>query len=361
MKLGCSSCGTAHPFDPRRVRCDCGGTLTVAGAPAFDPAQVSGERSLWRYRHALPLPPDAAPVTLGEGLTPLVSADWGDIPVWLKCEHLNPTGSFKDRSSALLTTALRAAGVTEVAEDSSGNAGSSLAAYAARAGIAATVYVPAHASPVKQAQIAAYGARLVAVPGPRIEAARTVQHAVDAGAVYASHVYHPLVTHGFKTIAFEIVEQLGVAPPMVLLPVGHGTLLLGLAQGFAELRAARCIERLPRLVGVQAALCAPIAAAWARGEEEATPIDEGETVAEGARIAAPVHSRAVLAAVRQSDGMLLAVSEAEIMAARQRLAHQGFYIEPTSALPLAALDRLGDAAGNAVVVLTGSGFKAVSR
>lgn len=358
MQLLCSLCRTVHLFDPRRVRCECGGTVTLVGAPAFDAAQVTGERSFWRYRHALPLPPEAAPVTLGEGMTPLVSAEWSGIPIWLKCEHLNPTGSFKDRGSALLTTALRAAGVKEVVEDSSGNAGSSLAAYAARAGIAATVYVPAHASPVKQAQIAAYGARLVAVPGPRIEAARAVQRAVDEGAVYASHVYHPLVAHGFKTIAFEIVEQLGAAPPLVLTPVGHGTLLLGLAQGFAELAAAGRIERLPRLVGAQAALCSPIAAAWARGAEEAVPVEEGETVAEGARIAAPVHSRAVLAAVRRSGGMLVAVSEAEIAAARQRLAHQGVYVEPTSALPLAALDHLTGAADGAVVVLTGSGFKA---
>lgn len=359
MKLLCARCGISTSFDPRRLRCDCGAALALLDAPAFDPAQVlETERTLWRYRHALPLPPGVMPVTLGEGMTPLVPADWAGLTIWLKCEHLNPTGSFKDRGTTLLATALAGAGVDQVVEDSSGNAGSSLAAYAARAGIEATVYVPAHASSVKQAQIAAYGAQVITVPGPRIEAARAVQRAVDGGATYASHVHHPLVTHGMKTIAFELVEQLGAAPQAVLVPVGHGTLLLGLAQGFAELQAAGCIERLPRLVGAQAAMCAPIAAAWARGEEEADPVDEGETAAEGARIAAPVHSRAVLAAVRRSGGELVAVPEAEILTAQQRLAHQGFYVEPTSALPLAALDRLTRTGSGAIaIVLTGSGFK----
>jgi threonine synthase len=346
-------------MDPLRFRCDCGGPLAVAGAPRFDPARVDArDHTLWRYRHALPLPEEATPVTLGEGGTPLVRAKCEGLSVYLKCESLNPTGSFKDRGTSVLATALAVARVKSVVEDSSGNAGASLSAYAARAGIKATVYVPVHASPVKQIQIAAYGAEVVAVPGPRAEAARAVLEVVEEGAAYASHVYHPLIHHGMKTAAFEIYEHLTAAPDAVVLPVGHGSLLLGLVMGFAELRQAGCIERLPRLFGVQPSACAPLATAWAHGADEPVPVAEEETVAGGARIAAPVRGREVLAAVRASDGAVVAVADDETLAAQRRLAHQGFYVEPTSALVVAALDRLRSRLeGTVVVVLTGSGFK----
>ena len=357
MDVQCALCHRTYPPDPTRVRCECGGVLDLRGAPALDPARIqSRDFTLWRYRHALPIPPDVPPVTLGEGMTPLVEARWGDLPVLLKCEFLNPTGSFKDRGTTVLVTALAAAGVDHVVEDSSGNAGCSLAAYAARAGIRATIYVPAHASPVKQAQIAAYGAQRVPVPGPRSQAARAVLEAAASGAVYASHVYHPLIHAGMKTAAYEIWEQLGGRlPDAVVLPVGHGSLLLGLAQGFAELGG-----RVPRLFGVQAAACAPLAAAWEAGVADPLPVPEGETVAEGVRIAAPVRGRAILEAIRRSGGAVLAVSDAEALAARERLAHQGFFVEPTSALAVAALDPLRPRLeGTVVVILTGSGFKSM--
>ncbi len=350
----CSWCGRTYPPDPTRVRCECGGVLELTDAPTLDPSRIRPEDfTLWRYRHALPVPPDVPPVTLGEGMTPLVEARWGDLPVFFKCEYLNPTGSFKDRGTTVLMTALAAAGVEHVVEDSSGNAGSSLAAYAARAGVRATIYVPAHASPAKRAQIAAYGAQLIAVPGPRSEAARAVLEAAAAGAVYASHVYHPLITAGMKTAACEIWEQLGRRlPDAVILPVGHGSLLLGLARGFAELGGR------PRLFGVQAAACAPLAAAWEEGAAEPLPIPEGETVAEGVRIARPVRGRAILEAVRASGGAIIAIPDEETLAARKRLAHQGFFVEPTSALAVAALGRLRPRLqGTVVVMLTGSGLK----
>ncbi len=354
----CPRCRRTYPPDPTRVRCDCGGALDLRGTPALDPARIRRDDfTLWRYRQALPIPPDVPPVTLGEGMTPLVEARWGDRPVFLKCEFLNPTGSFKDRGTTVLVTALAAAGVGHVVEDSSGNAGCSLAAYAARAGIRATIYVPAHASPGKRAQIAAYGAELVTVPGPRSQAARAVLEAAASGAVYASHVYHPLIHAGMKTIAYEIWEQRGGRlPDAVVLPVGHGSLLLGLAQGFAELGG-----RMPRLFGVQAAACAPLATAWEAGAADPLPVPEGETVAEGVRIAVPVRGRAILEAVRAGGGAFLAVTDEEALRARERLAHQGFFVEPTSALAVAALDRLRPhLEGTVVVILTGSGLKALS-
>jgi threonine synthase len=384
MKLRCYRCGREWPFDPTRCRCACGrlrrGVFEIVGGPVFDPARVREDvHNLWRYRQALPLsaalplraalpssaalPLSIALVTLGEGWTPLVDLDWGDHPIQVKVESLNPTGSFKDRGAALLVTALRASGVREVVEDSSGNAGAALSAYAARAGLDATVYVPAHASSVKQAQIAVYGADVVAVPGSRTDTARAVLQAVDEGAIYASHAYSPLYAQGMKTIAFELWEQCGgCTPGSVVVPLGHGGLLLGLHTGFDELLAAGLIERHPRLVGVQAEACAPLARAWKEGAREVEPVEEGETVAGGVRIAAPPWGRQVLDAVRRSDGAIVAVSDEEALTAQRELARRGFYVEPTSALAVAALDQLSDVEGfdldaPTMVVLTGSGFK----
>jgi len=296
---------------------------------------------------------------LGEGWTPLVASDWGGQSIYLKAEHLNPTGSFKDRGAAVLVTALKAAGVQEVVEDSSGNAGAALAAYTARAGVRATIYVPAIASPAKQAQIAVYGARVVPVPGPRSEATRAVREAVQQGAVYASHVYSPFYVQGTKTIAFELWEQLGGrAPDSVVAPVGHGSLLLGLYRGFRELLSVGLIERMPRLFGVQAQACAPLACAWERGLADVEPVEEGETIAEGVAIAVPPWGRAILAAVGDSGGLVLALQDEETLAAQVKLARQGFYVEPTSALAAAALEHLQGHLGDVpVVVLTGNGLK----
>jgi threonine synthase len=145
---------------------------------------------------------------------------------------LNPTGSFKDRGSAVLVSALKAAGVEEVVEDSSGNAGASLAAYAARAAIQARIYVPEYASGPKRLQISAFGAQVVQIPGPRSATAEAVQREAKEGIAYASHAYLPHGIAGIATIAFEIAEQLKGSPGTVITPVGHGTLLLGLHRGF---------------------------------------------------------------------------------------------------------------------------------
>jgi threonine synthase len=278
-------------------------------------------------------------------------------------EALNPTGSFKDRGAALLVTALKAAGVREVVEDSSGNAGAALSAYAARGGLDATVYVPAHASLVKQSQIAIYGARIVAVPGSRSDTAAAVLEALDRGAVYASHVYSPFFPQGMKTVAFELWEQCGgCAPDSMVVPVGHGGLLLGLYIGFGELLAARLVRRWPRLIGVQAEACAPLARAWERGASAAEPVVEGETIAGGVRIAAPPWGRQILAAVYETDGAIIALSDGAALNAQAKLARRGLYVEPTSALAVAALNPLGEGLGEMpAVVLTGSGFKSPPR
>ena len=273
-----------------------------------------------------------------------------------KLESANPTGSFKDRGAAVLLTHLAAAGVAEIVEDSSGNAGAAIAAYSARAGIRATIYVPEAASPGKLGQIAAYGAHLVHVAGTRED----VAHAAQTGpGLYASHCWNPLFFHGTKTIAFELWEQLGGrAPDWVVSPVGHGTLLLGLALGFRELVAAGAIARLPRLVGVQSAACAPLA-----GPPLGRPTGAGDTVAEGIRVRSPVRAGEIRAAVIESGGRWAVVEEAGILAAQAHLGVEGLFVEPTAAVAAAAAWQLsdrGDLPSSDVIVvpLTGHGLKA---
>jgi threonine synthase len=336
--------------------------LDLAAPLVYDPALVDrspGVPGLWRYRHTFPLPREAEPVTLGEGGTALVPVQIQGQTVHLKLEYTQPTGSFKDRGMAVMLTALRAAGISEAIEDSSGNAGAAFAGYAARAGVRARVFVPAAASGPKRAQITAYGAEIVAIDGPRSAAADAALAAAKAGAYYASHIYNPIGLAGKATAAYELYEQLGDAPGTVVLPLGHGTLLLGLQRGFQSLLTAGLIRQLPRLVGVQAMPCAPIWAAHRYGRDGLAWVTEGSTVAEGVRVVRPLRGDAVMAAIRESGGDILAVEDADTLAGHNELARLGFYVEVTSALVWPALLQV-IAAGSAspvVAVLTGSGLK----
>ena len=357
----CIECGRDYPLADIPYCCPtCGGIYDFSAPLLYapdDPAHV-GQRGLSRFQATIPLPPGATLISLGEGDTPLLDINLEGRTVYLKCEYLNPTGSFKDRGSVTLVSALATRGVEGVVEDSSGNAGSSLAAYAARAGIRAKVFVPAYASGPKQAQIRAYGAEVVGIQGPRSSAAQAVLQAAEGGVVYASHVYLPHGLAGMATVAFEIVEQLGRSPGAVMLPVGHGSLLLGMFRGFQAMVEAGVIEKPPPLIGVQARACAPI---WAA--HTASPLElvtEGETIAEGIRILHPLRMEAVLAAVEVSGGRMMAIDEEAIIDGRDDLSRRGFFVEPTSAVVWPALlSTLEDLQDPVVIVLTGSGFKSL--
>ncbi|HDC92455.1 MAG TPA: threonine synthase, partial [Candidatus Acetothermia bacterium] len=326
-------------------------------------------RGVWRYG---PFQPPAEPVSLWEGATPLIeSRRIGErlgVRLLLKLEGANPTGSFKDRGASVLVSVLRGFGVEKVADDSSGNAAAALAAYTARAGLAATLYVPAYASPKKLAQIEAYGAELVRVPGPRSAAEEAVKEAAAQGKhVYASHNESPYFIQGLKTLAYEIYEDLGYeVPDHVVVPLGGGGLFLGLYLGFGELVRLGWAEAMPRIHAVQAEACAPVVRAFELGEAEPAPVEPVPTVAEGISIAAPARGREILAALK-AGGAAVAVEEREILEARGELATQeGVYVEPTSAVVLPGLRRLihrGDISPSAtvVLVLTGSGLKGEPR
>ena len=359
MRLTCMDCGNPYPKQQTPYKCPrCGGMfddLDPIRWQAADPQQAG----IWRYGPTLG--PTAVRVSLGEGNTPLVPAGAFGRQVFFKCEHLNPTGSFKDRGTATLVSFLVSRGVRQAVEDSSGNAGASFAAYAARAGIRASVFVPESAAGPKRMQIMKYGADLVLVPGTRSAATTAARKAADGGAVYASHACLPLNIAGYATCAYEICEGLGVGPRALILPAGQGGLLLGLGRGFRALRDAGVIHDLPVLIGVQAAACAPLVARSEIGFKRLNLMPESETVAEGVRVSEPVRADAVLEIVRESGGRFVAVPERRILPGRDALGRLGFHVEPTSALVWQAMEAtLSDLPDPVVIVLTGSGYKAMN-
>jgi len=326
----------------------------------FDRAALSARPwTLWRYREALPKV-DGSIASMGEGATPMVELDDAG-RVLAKLEYMAPTGSFKDRGAAVMVAVARHWGVTRMVVDSSGNAGAAAAAYAARAGIECEVFVPATNSPAKLKQPESYGAVVQRIDGTRADvAAAALTRVEESAAFYASHVYCPFFHEGTKTYALEIWEQLGGrAPDELILPVGNGTLVLGAAKGFRELRAAGAIERMPRITAVQAAACAPLAAAFERGDGRIEPAPVKPTRAEGIAIADPPRGVEILDAVRAAGGRIVTVDEAATERARQWLAHRGLYVETTAAVTCAAWQVHGalNTSRSVVLPLCGTGLK----
>lgn len=360
----CTGCGRTYPPDGNDWRCGCGHLFELSAWPDFDPGQFDDrQRGLWRYRRLFPLESAWEPVTLGEGNTPLLPAEWDGRQILLKLESQSPTGSFKDRGASVLVTALRGLGIQRAVEASSGNAGVSLAAYSARAGITCELCVPSTVDGPKLDLMAAYGAEVIEIKGKREYAALAAWAAAAHGAFYASHVYNPFFLAGTESVAYELWEQLGrKAPESVVLPVGNGTLLQGLYRGFRRLLKAGLVGRVPRLLAVQSIACAPLYQAFAGGRQTVDPVNPSPTITNGIAISQPAWGEQILAAVRDSGGAVLAVTDDETQAARRHLAQHGFYVEDTSAVAVAALGLLSGmsqppADEPLVVILTGYGLK----
>jgi threonine synthase len=345
-------------------RCDCGSPLDLEFESKF-PTKTILKRgpTLWRYREALPILEENSIVSMREGFTPLEKMEVGSHCVFLKIDYLFPTGSFKDRGATVLISKARELGIQKVVEDSSGNAGSAIAAYCAKAKIQCKIYVPRSASPEKLVQIQAYGAHLGKVEGPREKASEAAMRNAS-NLYYASHCWNPFFLHGTKTFAFEIWEQMGwKVPDVLVLPVGHGTLLLGAYLGFKELKEAGKARKIPRLVGVQSVACAPLYHAFKKGWTEIPPIEKKVTLAEGIAIDHPFRGRQILKAIGETGGEILAVTEREIKGALKEMGHKGHFIEPTSAATIAGLKKFLKNIKNEVIVstLTGTGLKTVEK
>jgi threonine synthase len=365
--LVCSVDGRQLALTAGTWRCPCGAPLDLTAAPPLDPERVhTDDTSIWRWAHTFGLVDERVwpRITLGEGGTPLVPLDANRPHLLAKLDFLMPTLSFKDRGAAVLVALAKSLRVSHLVADSSGNAGAAIAAYGARAGLPVRVFVPAETAAGKMAQMLAHGAAVETIAGTRQDAAAAAIAAVatDRGAFYASHAWHPAFLEGTKTFAFEVWQQLGRrAPDDLVLPAGNGTLVLGAARGFAELEAAGLIPASPRLIAVQAAACAPLAAAWATGATDPRPVEPRPTAAEGIAIADPPRGRQILSAVAASDGKVVAVDEAAIASAGATLARSGAYVEPTAAATYAGvLAHLAEEPGDRLVVfaLCGAGRKA---
>lgn len=356
----CPDCGTRSPAESAAESTawccpGCGGPwdLDFIASPVPLTSLPTRVNSLWRYEEALPL---SAPATsLGEGRTPLVPLT---ATVSAKLDFLMPTLSFKDRGAVMLAELARRLNPRRVIADSSGNAGTAVAAYCARAGLDCTVYVPEATSAKKVEQIRAHGAHLELVPGDREATAAAARAAADQpGTFYASHVYNPYFLHGTKTYVYELWEDLGGRlPEAIVVPVGNGTLLLGASLALEELHAHGLIDERPALIAVQAEAVSPLAAAFHAGADDlvgetaATP-----TLAEGIAIPRPPRARQILRAVRKSGGTFLTVTEDQIRTAQLDLAARGLYVESTGVACWAATGAWTDR--TAVVPLCGAGLK----
>lgn len=364
--LVCITTGERYSTDEPRWCSASGGLLDLEWTPLFDPEKIRWRPpSLWRYREALPIRDDRNIVSLGEGFTPLVPFRVAGRELLVKLDYLFPTGSYKDRGASVLISKVKELGIRHVVQDSSGNAGCAVAAYAALAGISCEIFVPESTSEAKLTQIRLAGAELHRVPGNREATARAAfVRAQDV--YYASHCWNPYFLQGTRTFAFEVWEQLSwKAPGTVIVPAGNGTLLLGAWLGFRELLAAGFVDRMPALVAVQSAACAPIAEAVLRPGSRTLPaISPGHTIAEGIAIAEPVRWQAMVRAVQESGGSVITVDDRQIIDALKQMCGRGYYIEPTAAAAIAGTVKFlgeSDAREPIVTVITGHGLKATEK
>jgi len=296
-------------------------------------------------------------------MTPQVPLEVSMARTYAKLEYMSPTGSLKDRGVTVMVSYMKEKGVKKAIEDSSGNAGASVAAYCARAAIDCEIFVPEKVRAGKATQISAYGATLRKIPGGR-EAATTAAHKAAAHTFYASHHWNPFYIRGKETMAYEIVEQLEWnAPDFVFVPAGSGSTFYGAIKGFTNLMSRDIIESFPKIIGVQSDQCAPIYSAL-----KGSPFDvtgRTDTIADGISVRAPARLDDIVEAMKQVKAEVEIVSDPEIIDSLKTLGHKGFFVEPTSAVVHAAWKKWLkkgkiDAESCVVLVLTGIGLKATA-
>ena len=377
--LRCRECGREFPAEALHV-CDfCFGPLEVAYDYDAIAAAVSrqriadGPRSIWRYRDLLPVD-DAVPVDLGAGFTPLVRADrlaaeLGLGELWIKDDTANPTGSFKDRVVSVALTKARQLGFKVAACASTGNLANSVAAHAARAGMASVVLIPDDLETAKITMTAVYGGTVVAVKGNYDDVNRLCAELTSErpGWAFVNVNVRTYYAEGSKTLAFEIAEQLGwEAPDHVVVPIGSGSQLTKVAKGFDELGRVGLLDEVPsvRISGAQAAGCSPVATAFAEGTDVIRPV-RPSTIAKSLAIGNPADGWYALQTIRQSGGGCAAVTDAEIIDAIGLLARtEGIFAETAGGVTIATLAKLvADGVvrrdERVVALVTGHGLKTV--
>lgn len=378
-QLSCWACGTVYAPTELHNLCVCGKPLRVdydleAAGKALSPQKLVGRPwNLWRYREVLPLPAGVTPPTLGEGGTPLLPVDslaaelgMQRGKLLIKDEAVNPTGSFKARGMAVAVAMAKQLGAKKLAVPSAGNAGGALAAYAARAGVEAFVFMPKDVPMANRLECEIAGAQVTLVDGLITDCARMVQQRKEAeGWFDVSTLREPYRVEGKKTMGYEIAEQRDWhLPDVILYPTGGGTGLVGMWKAFDEMEQMGWIgSHRPRMISVQAAGCAPIVRAFEAGVSDAGMFENAQTVAAGLRVPRAIGDFVMLDIIRRSGGTAVPIEDAELMAEAYHLgAATGVCACPEGGACLAALRRLratGDIAPHESVVLfnTGVGTK----
>jgi threonine synthase len=354
-EIVCCRCDNRFRLSELVNLCPCGSPMMVRydlekAKRAFVKSVLEGRvASLWRYRELLPLQDDANLVSLGEGSTPLLEAkklggELGLGRLWIKDEAQNPTGSFKDRGLSLAISRAKELGVTKAAIPSAGNAGGSFAAYAARAGIEAHVFMPRDTPMANQIEALQYGARLTLVDGLINDCGRIIAEKKSTeGWFDLSTLKEPYRVEGKKTMGYEIAEQLNWRlPDVIIYPTGGGTGLIGMWKAFAELEELGWIgSARPRMVSVQASGCAPIVKAFDEKKTAAEPWTNARTIASGLRVPQAVADFLMLRAIRESRGTALSVADDEMLAEIPLVGKaEGIFFCPEGAACVAALRRL---------------------
>ncbi|MDR7870804.1 MAG: threonine synthase [Tissierellaceae bacterium] len=363
MEFICRTCGNKYDDSFKGWRCECGGSLWLNREVEFKREDIrQNDFTQWRYDKAYPIKKEELISTFGEGMTPLVKDTWENIDIYIKNDALMPTGSFKDRGVAMMINYLALKGVKKITEDSSGNAGASVAEYAAKAGIECSIYVPEGTSEGKIGQVISSGAMIHQIPGPREETARAAQSDIEG--VYASHNWNPYFIEGVKSIAYELWEQFNFsAPDNIIVPTGNGSLPLALEQGFQELLKNGEVKHLPKIYGIQTQNCNPI---YRKFHGLSEVFDAEPTVGEGIALKFSSHIDEVIKAIQVSKGNVLEVTEEEILQALRNICKKGYFIEPTSATAFAGASKLIkdgiiNSSETTVIVISGNGLKASNK
>lgn len=380
VKCGrCVKCGREYKAVPNLTNCECGGILDIIYDYDYIKTNLTKEklaarddRSMWRYRELLPVEETTPNTPLRVGWSPLYEADrlakeLGIAKLWVKDDGQNPTASLKDRASAMAVAKAQEAGAKVIACSSTGNAASSLAGNAAAAGLKTYIFVPSRAPKGKVAQLMTFGATVVSVQGSYEDTFELSKQAIDRWGWYNRNAaINPYLSEGKKTVGLEIMEQLNwEVPDFIAISVGDGCTIAGLWKGLKDLYAIGFIDKLPRLISAQAEGCCPLNRAIANNEDW-YPMEEN-TLADSIAVGVPRNADKALMAIRESNGIVVNVSDEEIMAAQKLLGRTcGVFGEPAGVTGTAGIKKLCEQGklpkdAKIVSVVTGNGLKDVAN
>ena len=361
MKYICSKCSLKMDVSTKKAKCDCGGLWKLDfKPPKFDLSLVDNSTwSIFRYRAFMALEGEYwREISLGEGMTPIIEFNED---VLLKMDYFMPTLSFKDRGAAALIAHCKAIGVDSVVQDSSGNAGNSVAAYCGKANIECEIFVPEGTSPKKIDMIKSHNAKVNVVPGSRDNCADVCRAKVDTeGKYYANHVYNPFFYEGTKTYIYEVYEQLKRIPKNIFVPLGNGTLFIGIVKALKELLDSNIIKEMPNIIAVQSEFCDPFAKAVIKNERLPAKVTPKPTMAEGIAIGVPMRGEEILEYIYKYNIKVITAPENRILEARAALAAKGVYCEHTTAATYAAYLKyceLNGKTSDCLIPMCGAGLK----